>query len=91
MRVGVSAAPTTSATVDISAPPRMATVASNLQERAMHGSELPPLAAPPISIPCGGCRSRNSRPQWQAGTSPGSFPFEGGAVVKTPLPIAIGR
>jgi hypothetical protein len=23
----------------------------------MHGSELPPLAAPPISIPCGGCRN----------------------------------
>jgi hypothetical protein len=30
--------------------PRMATVASSFQERAMHGSELPPLAAPPISI-----------------------------------------
>jgi hypothetical protein len=23
----------------------------------MHGSELSPLAAPPISIPCGGCRN----------------------------------
>jgi hypothetical protein len=23
----------------------------------MHGSELPPLAAPPISIMCGGCRN----------------------------------
>ena len=23
----------------------------------MHGSELPPLAAPPISIRCGGCRN----------------------------------
>jgi hypothetical protein len=23
----------------------------------MHGSELPPLAGPPISIPCGGCRN----------------------------------
>jgi hypothetical protein len=23
----------------------------------MHGSELPPLAAPPISIPCSGCRN----------------------------------
>jgi hypothetical protein len=37
--------------------PRMATIASNFQERAMHGSELPPLAAPPMSIPCGGCRN----------------------------------
>jgi hypothetical protein len=24
----------------------------------MHGSELPRLAAPPISIPCGGCRNK---------------------------------
>jgi hypothetical protein len=37
--------------------PRMATVASNFHERAMHGSELPPLAFPPISIPCGCCRN----------------------------------
>jgi hypothetical protein len=30
----------------------------NLQERAMHGSELPPLAVPPISITCGACRNQ---------------------------------
>jgi hypothetical protein len=54
VRVGVSAAPTLAVNAPI---PRMATVASNFQERAMHGSELPPLAAPPISIPCGGCRN----------------------------------
>jgi hypothetical protein len=29
----------------------------NLQERAMHGSELPPLVAPPISITCSACRN----------------------------------
>jgi hypothetical protein len=29
----------------------------NFQERGLHESELPPFAAPPISITCSGCRN----------------------------------
>jgi hypothetical protein len=35
---------------------RMATIAS-FRSAPCTGLELPPLAAPPISIPCGGCRN----------------------------------
>jgi hypothetical protein len=55
--VRVSAAPTTSAGYEPARTNQMATVASKFQERAMHGSELSPLAAPPVSIPCGRCRN----------------------------------